>query len=74
MRAIPSLHACSTGRYSMQHNRRRRTILRLFATLLKMGDEINPFLWISSSAGSATVQPKPTWWMPAHVLSGKPLR
>jgi hypothetical protein len=28
-------------RYPMQHNNRRRTILRLFATLLETGYEIN---------------------------------
>jgi hypothetical protein len=35
---------CALGRYAMQHNKRRRTILRLFATLLKTEHEINVLL------------------------------
>ena len=46
MMATHSPCAWALSRYSMQHNRRRRTILRLFATLLKMGDEINLILCI----------------------------
>ena len=40
--------AWALSRYPMQHNKRRRTILRLFATLLKMADEINVILWAES--------------------------
>jgi hypothetical protein len=41
------------GRYSMHHNKRRRAILRLFATLLKTGHEINLILCLGIEGAEA---------------------
>jgi hypothetical protein len=48
----------------MRHNKRRRTILRLFATLLKSEHEINVLLGVGSGEAGGNVfrsVPAPPW-------------